>query len=192
MNTITSKLREARSRLYRNRFLQVTVRVKAFDEIYKIHLLLQRSDLKHSARKSSEFVKMTPMFIHFSTFSVFRTFFEAKFQKEKKEKEKGKKFKNCRHRRNYSFSKMSNSFASLGSLLGGGRAAGAPGPPRRAGARLGDARRAAGQRLDLALPRSGQLRMGAGHGKGLLIRKTLRNFQLSLLIFSSLNRIDMV
>ena len=47
----------------------------------------------------------------------------------------------------------------IGSLLGGGRAAGAPGPRRRAGARLGDARRAAGQRLDLALPRSGQLRM---------------------------------
>ena len=35
----------ARSRLYRSRFLQENIRSKALDEIYKIHMLLHRSDL---------------------------------------------------------------------------------------------------------------------------------------------------
>ena len=56
MNWITSKLWETRSRLYRRRFLQVSTRWnrdpvrkedrKALDEIYNIHILLHRSDLK--------------------------------------------------------------------------------------------------------------------------------------------------
>ena len=41
---------EARSRLYRRRFLQLSTRWKALDEIYKIYILLHRSDLKISAK----------------------------------------------------------------------------------------------------------------------------------------------
>ena len=39
------KLRGARSRLYRRRFLQVNNRWKALDEINKIYILFHRSDL---------------------------------------------------------------------------------------------------------------------------------------------------
>ena len=42
------KLRGARSRLYRRRFLQLNTRWKALDEIYKIYMLLHRSDLNIS------------------------------------------------------------------------------------------------------------------------------------------------
>ena len=44
---ILSKLREARSRLYRRRILQVNIRWKALDEIYKMYILLHRLDLKN-------------------------------------------------------------------------------------------------------------------------------------------------
>ena len=50
-----SKLYRARSRLYRRRFLQVNTRWKALDEIYKIYMLLHRSDLNISEKKSSIF-----------------------------------------------------------------------------------------------------------------------------------------
>ena len=43
---IFSKLREARSRLYRRQILQVNIRWKALDEIYKMYILLHRPDLK--------------------------------------------------------------------------------------------------------------------------------------------------
>ena len=43
------KLRGARSRLYRRRFLQVNTRWKALAEIYKIYMFLHRSDLNISA-----------------------------------------------------------------------------------------------------------------------------------------------
>ena len=43
---IFSKFREARSRLYRRQILQENIRWKALDEIYKIYMLLHRSDLK--------------------------------------------------------------------------------------------------------------------------------------------------
>ena len=46
---IFSKLREARSWLYRRQLLQVNIRWKALDEIYKICMLLHRSDLNISA-----------------------------------------------------------------------------------------------------------------------------------------------
>ena len=46
MNGIASNVREARSRMYRRRFLQVNIRWKALDEIYKIYMLLQRK-LRH-------------------------------------------------------------------------------------------------------------------------------------------------
>ena len=49
---IFSKLREARSRLYRRQIVQLNIRWKALDEIYKIYILLHRSDLKSSAKKS--------------------------------------------------------------------------------------------------------------------------------------------
>ena len=44
-----SKLYSARSLLYRRQILQVNRRWKALDEIYKIYMLLQRSDLNISA-----------------------------------------------------------------------------------------------------------------------------------------------
>ena len=45
------KFYKARSRLYRRQILQVNIRWKALDEIYKIYIILQRSDLKISAKK---------------------------------------------------------------------------------------------------------------------------------------------
>ena len=42
------KLYRARSLLYRRQILQVNIRWKAFDEIYKICMLLHRSDLNIS------------------------------------------------------------------------------------------------------------------------------------------------
>ena len=45
LNWITPKFWEARPRLYRRRFLQENIRWKALDEIYKIYMLLHRSDL---------------------------------------------------------------------------------------------------------------------------------------------------
>jgi hypothetical protein len=43
------KLYRARSLLYRRQILQENIRWKALDEIYKIHMLLRRSDLNISA-----------------------------------------------------------------------------------------------------------------------------------------------
>ena len=43
-----SKLERARSLLYRRQILQVNIRWKALDEIYKIYMLLHRSDLNIS------------------------------------------------------------------------------------------------------------------------------------------------
>ena len=43
-----SKLYGARSLLYRRQILQVNIRWKALDEIYKIYMLLHRSDLNIS------------------------------------------------------------------------------------------------------------------------------------------------
>ena len=45
-----SKLYGARSLLYRRQILQVNIRWKALDEIYKIYMLLHRSDLNISAK----------------------------------------------------------------------------------------------------------------------------------------------
>ena len=52
---IFGKLCEARSRLYRRRFLQVNTRLKALDEIYKIYTFLHRSDLNISAKVRQTF-----------------------------------------------------------------------------------------------------------------------------------------
>ena len=43
-----SKLFRARSLLYRRQILQVNIRWKALDEIYKIYMLLDRSDVNIS------------------------------------------------------------------------------------------------------------------------------------------------
>ena len=43
-----SKLQRARSLLYRRQILQQNIRWKALDEIYKIYMLLHRSDLNIS------------------------------------------------------------------------------------------------------------------------------------------------
>ena len=56
-----SKLYRARSLLYRRQILQVNIRWKALDEIYKIYMLLHRSDLNIS--------------------EIFRQFFFAFFRK---------------------------------------------------------------------------------------------------------------
>ena len=59
-----SKLYEPRSLLYRRQILQENIRWKALDEIYKIYMLLHRSDLNISEnvrqRRSNVF------FLHFS------------------------------------------------------------------------------------------------------------------------------
>ena len=55
LNRTALKLQEARSRLYRRRFLQVNTRWKALDEIYKIYILLRRSDLRMSAKNRQHF-----------------------------------------------------------------------------------------------------------------------------------------
>ena len=63
-----SKLYRARSLLYRRQFLQVNIRWKALDEIYKIYMPLHRSDLN-----ISEIVRQ--MFSHFlAKFAKFRYF----------------------------------------------------------------------------------------------------------------------
>ena len=55
-----SKLYRARSLLYRRQILQVNIRWKALDEIYKIYMLLHRSDLN-----ISEFFRQTFAFFQF-------------------------------------------------------------------------------------------------------------------------------
>ena len=53
-----TKLQRARSLLYRRQFLQENIRWKALDEIYKIYMLLHRSDVNISAN----FVKLFRIF----------------------------------------------------------------------------------------------------------------------------------
>ena len=52
------KLYKARSLLYRRQILQENIRWKTLDEIYKIYMLLQRSDVNISAN----FVKLLRIF----------------------------------------------------------------------------------------------------------------------------------
>ena len=73
----SSKLRGARSRLYRRRFLQVNTRWKALDEIYKIYMLLNHSDLNISEKNrqtfshfSAKFAKNDLTIVIFEFFSV--------------------------------------------------------------------------------------------------------------------------
>ena len=66
-----SKLCRARSLLYRRQILQENIRWKALDEIYKIYMLLHRSDL-NIAEKFRQF------FSHFlAKFAKFVVFFNS-------------------------------------------------------------------------------------------------------------------
>ena len=59
------KLYKARSLLYRRQILQENIRWKALDEIYKMYILLHRSDLKISGKKCRAFGKMNRFIIQF-------------------------------------------------------------------------------------------------------------------------------
>ena len=69
-----SKLYRARSLLYRRQILQVNIRWKALDEIYKIYMLLHRSDLNIFRNCSSNFFaffgKILQNFVIFEFFSL--------------------------------------------------------------------------------------------------------------------------
>ena len=69
-----TKLYRARSLLYRRQILRRNIRWKALDEIYKIYMLLHRSDLNISAKlcQSSQ--------TFFRIFGNFCQFFNAIFQ----------------------------------------------------------------------------------------------------------------
>ena len=67
-----SKLYRARSLLYRRQILQENIRWKAVDKIYKIYMLLHRSDLN-----ISEFFRQT--FSHFSAKFCKIRYFEILF-----------------------------------------------------------------------------------------------------------------
>ena len=67
-----SKLYRARSLLYRRQILQENIRWKALDEIYKIYMLLHRSDHKTFQKM---FVKLFRIFRqNFATFVIFELF----------------------------------------------------------------------------------------------------------------------
>ena len=69
-----SKLYRARSLLYRRQILQENIRWKALDEIYKIYMLLHRSDLNISEMFRQFFFaffgKKLQKFVIFELFSV--------------------------------------------------------------------------------------------------------------------------
>ena len=68
-----SKLYRARSLLYRRQILQENIRWKAFDEIYKIYMLLHRSDLNISEKfrqKFRIFWQILQKFVIFEFFSL--------------------------------------------------------------------------------------------------------------------------
>ena len=68
------KLYRARSLLYRRQILQQNIRWKALDEIYKIYMLLHRSELNISAEKNRQ------TFSHFwAEFSEKKRYFKPLF-----------------------------------------------------------------------------------------------------------------
>ena len=69
-----SKLYRARSLLYRRQILQVNIRWKALDEIYKIYMLLHRSDLNISEIFRQFFSHFLATFEHFAKFVIFEFF----------------------------------------------------------------------------------------------------------------------
>ena len=63
-----SKLYRARSLLYRRQIFQENIRWKALDEIYKIYMLLHRSDLNNSEILRQTFSHFSVMFARFTHF----------------------------------------------------------------------------------------------------------------------------
>ena len=61
-----SKLYRARSLLYRRQILQENIRWKALDEIYKIYMLLHRSDLNISENFRQTFSHFSANFAKFT------------------------------------------------------------------------------------------------------------------------------
>ena len=71
-----SKLYRARSLLHRRQILQVNIRWKALDEIYKIYMLLHRSDLNISEKIRQTFSHFSDFFLQkFVIFELFSVIF---------------------------------------------------------------------------------------------------------------------
>ena len=70
-----SKLYRARSLLYRRQILQQNMRWKALDEIYKIYMLLHRSDLNISENFRQTFSHFFANFAKFGIFELFSSIF---------------------------------------------------------------------------------------------------------------------
>ena len=70
-----SKLYRARSLLYRRQILQVNIRWKALGEIYKIYMLLHRSDLNISEFFRQTFSHFLAKFAKFVIFEFFSLIF---------------------------------------------------------------------------------------------------------------------
>ena len=70
-----SKLYRARSLLYRRQILQEIIRWKALDEIYKIYMLLHRSDLNISNNFRQTFSHFSANFAKFVIFELFSLIF---------------------------------------------------------------------------------------------------------------------
>ena len=75
MNWIISKLWEARSRLYRRRFLQPNTNFSAFFEIYKIYNPLHRSDLNFSKKRVTILVILNNYSFRISQNFVWKRYF---------------------------------------------------------------------------------------------------------------------
>ena len=69
-----SKLYRARSLLYRRQILQENIRWKALDEIYKIYMLLHRSDLNISEIFRQNFSHFLELFLQKLKFVIFEFF----------------------------------------------------------------------------------------------------------------------
>ena len=69
-----SKLYRARSLLYRRQILQLNIRWKALDEIYKIYMLLHRSDLNISENFRQTFSHFLAKFKILQNFGIFEFF----------------------------------------------------------------------------------------------------------------------
>ena len=76
-----SKLYRARSLLYRRQILQENIRWKALDEIYKIYMLLHRSDLNISEIFRQTFSHFLANFAKFVIFEFFSVIFAQIFMK---------------------------------------------------------------------------------------------------------------
>ena len=68
----------SRSRLYRSQILQENIRLKALDEIYKIYMLLHRSDLNISEKFRKTFSHFLNKFLR-----IFLNYFGEKFREKR-------------------------------------------------------------------------------------------------------------